>query len=151
MRAPFLLPGLGACGEGKSHTFTPGANQMRRCDAQWFHLEIYRQECPSLFFCSRLPTLTCSPARLCLKFKRSWKYAISIPLIPLFYKSQQNISIALELFKFPPSLSLSFFIFYQGSLQFLIVSTRSSTLMSTKLPRKQCRSKRQKKTPEMSD
>lgn len=30
-------------GGGKSHTFIQGANQMKRRDAKWFHLEIYRR------------------------------------------------------------------------------------------------------------
>lgn len=130
-------------------------HKWRVHDTKWFHLEIYRQR---VLFSSTpgLATLTCSLARLHLKCKKVSAMHLFSPDSPSF---PSPLQIHNALFTARKTLKVFNSNTSQPALPPIPLSVsstipdclcRGSTLMSTKLPRRQSRSKRQKNS-QMSD
>lgn len=137
-------------------------HKWRVHDTKWFHLEIYRQRL--LFPPPGLATLTCSLAMVAFEMQKGLGDAPPLPPSPILHHFPSPLQIHNALFTARKTLK----VFNSNTSQHppvppsppfpLSVSStipdclcRGSTLMSTKLPRRQSRSKRQKKNPQMSD
>lgn len=124
-------------------------HKWRADDTKWFHLEIYRQRLLfSSFFChSGISHVNLLSGEVAFEMQKGLGVAPSLPQIPPHFPLRFKFTMCCLLL----GKTLKVFNSTTSPFPLSVSSTipdclcRGSTLMSTKLPRRQSRSKRQKK------